>query len=181
MSLLACGGEVPAGLQADARIVTDASGLRHIQAATERDLFYLQGYITARDRLWQMELLRRRAWGRRAEVLGEAYYSSDLQSRALGFGRWGELTADLDARVRVPGWTNAWTMPIKTRVDMLATGIRTPVGLKVTGRDLEEIEQTGTALERILKPIRGTRSVVYERNLGGLYVDIIPRRDDLAR
>jgi penicillin amidase len=94
LSLYACGGEVPAGLQADARIVTDASGLRHIQAATERDLFYLQGYITARDRLWQMELLRRRAWGRRAELLGEAYYSSDLQSRALGFGRWGELTAE---------------------------------------------------------------------------------------
>lgn len=94
LSLLACRGDEPAGLQADARIVTDASGLRHIQAATERDLFYLQGYITARDRLWQMELLRRRAWGRRAELLGEAYYSSDLQSRALGFGRWGELTAE---------------------------------------------------------------------------------------
>ena len=94
LSLYACGGEGPAGLLAAARIVTDARGLRHIQAATERDLFYLQGYITARDRLWQMELLRRRAWGRRAEVLGEAYYSSDLQSRALGFGRWGELTAE---------------------------------------------------------------------------------------
>ncbi|HEX6276265.1 MAG TPA: efflux RND transporter permease subunit, partial [Polyangiaceae bacterium] len=79
------------------------------------------------------------------------------------------------------GWTNAWTMPIKTRVDMLTTGIRTPIGIKVFGTDLNEIEKAGTSLERLMSRIPGTRSVLYERNLGGLYLDIIPDRDALAR
>src|SRR6185369_3968910 len=61
------------------------------------------------------------------------------------------------------------------------TGIRTPIGIKVFGKDLEEIERVGTSLERLLAPIPGTRSVLYERNLGGLYLDIIPDRDALAR
>jgi copper/silver efflux system protein len=94
---------------------------------------------------------------------------------------WDELTAEMNQRLRLPGWTNAWTMPIKTRVDMLATGIRTPIGVKVFGTDLNEIEKVGTTLERLLSPIPGTRSVLYERNLGGLYLDIIPNRDALAR
>src|SRR5262245_57935638 len=72
-------------------------------------------------------------------------------------------------------------MPIKTRVDMLTTGIRTPIGIKIFGTDLGAIEQVGTALERILTPLRGTRSVLYERNLGGLYIDVIPNREALAR
>ncbi len=94
---------------------------------------------------------------------------------------WDELTAEMNRKLQVPGWTNAWTMPIKTRIDMLTTGIRTPIGIKVLGTDLEEIEQIGTALERLITPISGTRSVLYERNLGGLYVDIIPDRKALAR
>lgn len=94
---------------------------------------------------------------------------------------WEELTAEMNQRMQLPGWTNAWTMPIKTRVDMLTTGIRTPIGIKVFGTDLEEIERVGTSLERLLSPIPGTRSVLYERNLGGLYLDIIPNRDALAR
>ncbi len=94
---------------------------------------------------------------------------------------WDELTLEMNEKMQLPGWTNAWTMPIKTRVDMLTTGIRTPVGVKVFGTDLEEIEKVGTALERLLSPIAGTRSVLYERNLGGLYLDIIPNRDALAR
>ena len=68
--------------------------------------------------------------------------------------------------MQFPGWTNAWTMPIKTRVDMLTTGVRTPVGIKVFGTDLDEIERSGTALEHVLAPSAGTRSVLYERNLG---------------
>src|SRR5574339_197775 len=72
-------------------------------------------------------------------------------------------------------------MPIKTRVDMMTTGIRTPIGIKVFGTSLEEIEKVGTSLERLLSPIPGTRSVLYERNLGGLYLDIIPDREALAR
>jgi Cu(I)/Ag(I) efflux system membrane protein CusA/SilA len=94
---------------------------------------------------------------------------------------WEELTAEMNKKMQFPGWTNAWTMPIKTRVDMLTTGVRTPVGIKVFGSDLEEVEKIGTALEHVIAPIKGTRSVLYERNLGGLYVDIIPKADKLAR
>ena len=94
---------------------------------------------------------------------------------------WQELTTEMNSKMQFPGWTNAWTMPIKTRVDMLTTGVRTPIGVKVFGTDLNEVEKVGVALEHLLAPIRGTRSVLYERNLGGLYLDIIPRPDELAR
>jgi Cu(I)/Ag(I) efflux system membrane protein CusA/SilA len=92
-----------------------------------------------------------------------------------------ELVEELDTRVRLPGWTNAWTMPVKTRIDMQSTGVRTPVGIKIYGSDLQEIEKAGIALEGILAGIDGTRSVQYERSLGGLYVDIIPKPEMLAR
>jgi len=94
---------------------------------------------------------------------------------------WEELTTEMNSRMQFPGWTNAWTMPIKTRVDMLTTGVRTPIGIKVFGTDLNEVEKVGVSLEHVLAPIRGTRSVLYERNLGGLYLDIIPKPDELAR
>jgi Cu(I)/Ag(I) efflux system membrane protein CusA/SilA len=94
---------------------------------------------------------------------------------------WDELTAEMNRQMQFPGWTNAWTMPIKTRVDMLSTGIRTPIGIKVFGTDLAKIEEVGTKLEELLAPVPGTRSVLYERSLGGLYVDILPKRDALAR
>lgn len=94
---------------------------------------------------------------------------------------WDELVAKLNASLRLPGWTNAWTMPIKTRVDMLTTGVRTPVGIKVFGQDLSSIEAAGTELESALRSVPGTRSVLYERSLGGVYVDIVPDRDALAR
>jgi Cu(I)/Ag(I) efflux system membrane protein CusA/SilA len=94
---------------------------------------------------------------------------------------WDELTTEMNAAMQFPGWTNAWTMPIKTRVDMMTTGIRTPIGIKVFGTSLEEIERVGMALERMLAPVAGTRSVLYERNLGGLYLDIVPDRAKLAR
>jgi Cu(I)/Ag(I) efflux system membrane protein CusA/SilA len=94
---------------------------------------------------------------------------------------WEELTTEMNGKMQFPGWTNAWTMPIKTRVDMLTTGVRTPIGIKVFGTDLNEVEKVGVSLEHILAPIKGTRSVLYERNLGGLYLDIIPKPDELAR
>ena len=94
---------------------------------------------------------------------------------------WDELTAEMNKAMQFPGWTNAYTQPIKTRVDMLSTGVRTPIGVKVLGTDLEEIEKVGVTLERLLAPIESTRSVFYERNTGGLYLDIIPNRDALAR
>jgi copper/silver efflux system protein len=95
--------------------------------------------------------------------------------------RWEELVAEMNAAMQFPGWTNAYTMPIKARVDMLSTGVRTPLGVKVMGTSLPEIEKAGVGLEKLLAPIPGTRSVFYERNTGGLYIDIVPRREALAR
>ena len=94
---------------------------------------------------------------------------------------WEELTTQMNKAMQFPGWTNAYTMPIKARIDMLSTGVRTPVGVKILGTDLDEIEKVGVALEGILTPVRGTRSVFYERNTGGLYLDVVPNRDALAR
>lgn len=91
------------------------------------------------------------------------------------------LVQEMNARLHLPGWTNAFTQPIRNRVDMLTTGIRTPIGIKVYGTDLAEIERVGTSIERILHEVPGTRSVLFERSVGGLYVDVIPNRESLAR
>ena len=82
------------------------------------------------------------------------------------------LRAELDRVVQYPGLTNAWVMPIKTRIDMLATGIKTPVGIKVAGPDLKVIERIGMDLERVLANVEGTASVYSERVAGGRYVDV---------
>jgi Cu(I)/Ag(I) efflux system membrane protein CusA/SilA len=92
-----------------------------------------------------------------------------------------ELIEDMNSRLSFAGWTNAFTQPIRNRVDMLTTGIRTPVGIKVYGRDLAEIERAGIAIERVVHDVPGTRSVLFERQEGGLYLDVVPRRADLAR
>ncbi|MEW6719680.1 MAG: CusA/CzcA family heavy metal efflux RND transporter [Thermodesulfobacteriota bacterium] len=94
---------------------------------------------------------------------------------------WDELVSKMDAVVRFPGATNAWTMPIKARIDMLTTGVRTPVGIKVYGSDLNEIQKIGEHLEHYLKDVPGTRSVFAERVTGGYFIDIVPKRDQLAR
>jgi len=94
---------------------------------------------------------------------------------------WDELTAQMDRALRVPGVTNAWTMPIKGRIDMLTTGIRTPVGIKIFGNSLDEIQRLGEELESILREVPGTRSVYAERVADGYFLDIVPRRDQLAR
>ncbi len=83
-----------------------------------------------------------------------------------------KLRDELDRRVQVPGLTNAWVMPIKTRIDMLATGIKTPVGIKVSGPDLGVIERIGQDLERVLANVQGTTSVYSERVAGGRYIDV---------
>jgi len=95
--------------------------------------------------------------------------------------KWEELVAELDRALQFPGWTNAWTMPIKTRIDMLSTGIRTPIGIKIFGNDLTEIDRIGLELEHTLSSIPGTRSVFSDRNSGGYYIDIIPDRKAIAR
>jgi Cu(I)/Ag(I) efflux system membrane protein CusA/SilA len=87
---------------------------------------------------------------------------------------WDELIAKMNAAMHLPGWTNAFTMPIRTRIDMLSTGVRTPVGVKIFGSDLDAIERAGRGLEATLGRIKGTRSVLYERSLGGTYLDIVP-------
>ncbi|MCP5246461.1 MAG: efflux RND transporter permease subunit [Burkholderiales bacterium] len=92
-----------------------------------------------------------------------------------------KLIAEMDAALQIPGVSNAWTMPIKNRIDMLATGIRTPIGVKVFGNDLKEIEALAKQIESIIKTIPGTTSAYAERSTGGYYLDIEPDRLALAR
>ncbi len=92
-----------------------------------------------------------------------------------------KLIAELDQVLQMPGVSNAWTMPIKNRNDMLATGIRTPVGIKVFGKDLGEIEKLAKQIEAAVKTVPGTSSAYAERTTGGYYLDVEPDRLELAR
>ena len=91
------------------------------------------------------------------------------------------LIAEMDRALQFPGVSNAWTMPIKARIDMLATGIRTPVGIKVYGKDLAEIDALARDIERAVRSVPGTTSAYAERNLGGYYLNIDPDREALRR
>ncbi|MCK9907996.1 CusA/CzcA family heavy metal efflux RND transporter [Microbacteriaceae bacterium K1510] len=91
------------------------------------------------------------------------------------------LRGEMDRALQFPGVSNAWTMPIRARIDMLATGIRTPVGVKVFGTDLTQMEQTAREIERVLRSVPGTSSAYAERVIGGYYLDIVPDRDVLGR
>jgi Cu(I)/Ag(I) efflux system membrane protein CusA/SilA len=91
------------------------------------------------------------------------------------------LIAKMDKALQFPGVSNAWTMPIKARIDMLSTGIRTPVGVKVIGTDLAEIDKLAKQVEQVLKAVPGTSSAYAERTIGGYYLDITPDREALAR
>ncbi|MDA3895891.1 MAG: efflux RND transporter permease subunit [Desulfobacteraceae bacterium] len=92
-----------------------------------------------------------------------------------------DLSDDLNSAIQFPGLTNAWTMPIKTRIDMLSTGIKTPVGIKLMGPDLNILSDIGTQIEAVVRQIPGTQSVYSERVTGGNYLDFDIRRDDIAR
>ena len=92
-----------------------------------------------------------------------------------------KLVEDLDKAVKIPGLTNAWTMPIKTRIDMLSTGIKTPVGIKIAGPDLKVLQDIGKKIEEVTRTIPGTRSVYAERSVGGNYVDFNIDRNAIAR
>jgi Cu(I)/Ag(I) efflux system membrane protein CusA/SilA len=92
-----------------------------------------------------------------------------------------QLVEEMNAAVTYPGVSNAWTMPIKGRIDMLTTGIRTPVGLKISGADFAEIEKIGTAIEAALPSVSGTRNVFAERTGSGFFLDIEWNREALAR
>lgn len=92
-----------------------------------------------------------------------------------------QLVEEMNQALKIPGTSNAWTMPIKGRVDMLTTGVRTPVGIKIYGADIKQIENIGTEIEAALPKIRGTRSVFAERTSGGYFLDFKWNRDELAR
>jgi copper/silver efflux system protein len=94
---------------------------------------------------------------------------------------WDDILEELDERVRFPGMPNIWWMPVQTRTEMLATGIRTPVALKVFGDDLGQIEQTALAIERALAGVPGTRSALADRTTGGFYLDFRVNRAEAAR
>jgi copper/silver efflux system protein len=92
-----------------------------------------------------------------------------------------KLIAELDKALQFPGVSNAWTMPIKARIDMLSTGIRTPVGVKVLGTDLGEMEKVARQIEAVLRTVPGTTSAYAERAIGGYYLNVDPERAQLAR
>ncbi|MBW9263409.1 MAG: CusA/CzcA family heavy metal efflux RND transporter [Candidatus Thiodiazotropha sp. (ex. Lucinisca nassula)] len=91
------------------------------------------------------------------------------------------LTKQLDERVKLPGLVNSWGYPIKIRMDMISTGIRTPVGIKISGQDLNQIGRIALDVEAVVKQVPGTRSAFADRVTGGKYLEIIPNRDELAR
>jgi Cu(I)/Ag(I) efflux system membrane protein CusA/SilA len=94
---------------------------------------------------------------------------------------YDELVEQMDQKMQFPGLQNAWTMPIRARIDMLSTGIRTPVGIKIFGPDLNTIQDLGIQIEGILKDLPGTRSVYAERVAGGFFIDIDIQREAIAR
>ncbi len=91
------------------------------------------------------------------------------------------LTSDMDNQLRFPGLSNSWTMPVENRLDMELTGIKTPVGIKVQGPDINEIQRIGSEIEEVLTPVEGTRAVFAERVSQGFYVNIVVDRDAAAR
>jgi len=92
-----------------------------------------------------------------------------------------QLVQEMNEALKLPGTTNAWTMPIKARIDMLTTGVRTPVGIKIYGFNIREIERIGTQIESVLPSVFGTRSAFAERTSGGYFIDFSWKRDELAR
>lgn len=92
-----------------------------------------------------------------------------------------KLIQEMDAAIQFPGLTNAWTMPIKTRIDMLSTGIKTPVGIKISGPDLNKLQEIGKEVEAVVKQVPGTLSAYAERTVGGNYFDIVINRQEAAR
>jgi copper/silver efflux system protein len=94
---------------------------------------------------------------------------------------WEALIEEMDRSVQVPSFANAWLFPVRTRIDMITTGVRTPVGIKVLGNDLATIERIGLELEKVLQDVPGTRSAFFERVTGGYYLDFEVRREEAAR
>jgi Cu(I)/Ag(I) efflux system membrane protein CusA/SilA len=100
------------------------------------------------------------------------------EERRLG---WEDLIDEMDRRVQIPSFANAWLFPVRTRIDMITTGVRTPVGIKVLGPDLQTIQRVGLELEKVLQQVPGTRSAFFERVTGGYYLDFKVNRPEAAR
>ena len=100
------------------------------------------------------------------------------EERPIG---WEDLIDEMDRSLQIPSFANAWLFPIRTRIDMITTGVRTPVGVKVLGADLGTIEKIGIELERVLREVPGTRSAFFERVTGGYYLDFQVKREEAAR
>ena len=112
----------------------------------------------------------------RVQAVLRRFWPDHITTQALIYGPGG-----LNEALQIPGISNAWTMPIKARTDMLTTGIRTPLGIKVLGSDLAQIQQVGEQIEMALKDVPGTTSVFAERTSGGYFLDFDLKRDELAR
>jgi Cu(I)/Ag(I) efflux system membrane protein CusA/SilA len=124
---------------------------------------------------WRKLGIDRSHWPQPFRYLGELILSP---TRTM---TWDELVAEMDKKLRLTGVVNAWTMPIKNRIDMLSTGIRTPIGIKIFGPDLATIEEIGKNIEANLQMIAGTRSVYAERVMSGYYLDFELKREEIAR
>jgi Cu(I)/Ag(I) efflux system membrane protein CusA/SilA len=94
---------------------------------------------------------------------------------------WEDLIDEMDRAVQIPSFANAWLFPVRTRIDMITTGVRTPVGIKVLGPDLDAIQKIGLELEGIVRGVPGTRSAFFERVTGGYYLDFVVNREEAAR
>jgi Cu(I)/Ag(I) efflux system membrane protein CusA/SilA len=107
----------------------------------------------------------------------------DANGKTIGHRRRtiDQLINDLNSAIQFPGLTNAWTMPIRSRIDMLATGIKTPVGIKVAGPDLPELERIAAEIETVVRQVPGTSGVFAERVMGGNYIEFDINRDEIAR
>ena len=124
---------------------------------------------------WRQIPVDRSGWPNPLRPVGDLLFG---KTRAM---TWDELVAEMDKKLRLPGVANAWTMPIKNRIDMLSTGIRTPIGIKIFGPELGKIEEIGKNLEAALQMIPGTRTVFAERVTGGYYLDFELKRHEIAR
>ncbi|MEZ8824068.1 efflux RND transporter permease subunit [Vibrio amylolyticus] len=191
------------GLMASAYYPTSQLGSEFIPPLDEGDLMYMPTTYPgisigkARELLQQTNKLIKTVpevetvWGKigRADTATDpaplTMIESVIQLKPRGEWRDGvttdSLRAEFDSLVKFPGLTNAWVMPIKTRIDMLATGIKTPIGIKIAGPDLKIIEGIGAELEPILNELEGTASVYAERVAGGRYVTIDIKRRAAAR
>ena len=131
----------------------------------------------------------REEWPTRFTPRWYSGYAPDWAKRAILRPVWpeqhartlAELSRDLDAALQTPGYQMAIAPPIRTRIDMLSTGVRTPVGIKIFGDDLNEIESISVYIEGLLRQVRGTRSTFAERQSGREYIDVVPNRDAIAR